>query len=99
MTYNVIDTLDEKESAKLLALAVQTLRNWRCTRKGPPYFKIGRSVRYSRQALLDYREGKKITPEMHQDQVENNIEKPEVEASQSLIISSGWNENSESVKH
>jgi hypothetical protein len=57
------DILDEKQSAKLLGLAVQTLRNWRCTRKGPPYYKIGRCVRYDRQALLDYREEKKITPE------------------------------------
>jgi hypothetical protein len=61
------EILDEKQSAELLGLAVQTLRNWRCTRKGPPYYKIGRSVRYSREALLHYREGKKITPEVQWD--------------------------------
>jgi hypothetical protein len=58
------EILDEKESAKLLGLAVQTLRNWRCNRKAPPYYKIGRRVLYDRQALLEYREAKKITPEI-----------------------------------
>lgn len=38
--------LNEKQTAKILGRAVQTLRNDRATRRRLPYVKIGRSVMY-----------------------------------------------------
>lgn len=55
--------INEIEVAQTLNLSVQTLRNWRNQRKGPPYLKIGRSVRYSVEDLAKYIESKKIVPE------------------------------------
>jgi DNA-binding transcriptional regulator YiaG len=43
--------LDDKAAAKALGMAVQTLRNWRCQRKGPAYIKLGRSVPLSNKKL------------------------------------------------
>lgn len=46
------DLLDEKETAALLGIAIRTLRNWRCTFKGPRFYKVGkRIVRYRRADL------------------------------------------------
>ncbi len=53
----------EKEAAKKMGVAVQTLRNWRHLRKGPAYIKLGRSVRYRAEDLLDFIEKHKIDPE------------------------------------
>lgn len=38
----------EREVAEGIGKKVQTLRNWRCRDYGPPYVKIGNSVRYPR---------------------------------------------------
>lgn len=38
--------LDEQDVAKLLKLSVHTLRQWRSTRRGPKYVKLGSAVRY-----------------------------------------------------
>ena len=38
--------LNEHEAARLLRISVQTLRNWRFSRTGPKYYKVGRTVRY-----------------------------------------------------
>ncbi len=55
--------LNETRVAELMGLAVQTLRNWRYLRKGPPYLKIGRSVRYKSDDIDNYLTSKKIDPE------------------------------------
>jgi predicted DNA-binding transcriptional regulator AlpA len=44
------------EVAELLNLDVQTVRHWRLVGKGPKYFKIGRSVRYSPKDIAAYLE-------------------------------------------
>jgi predicted DNA-binding transcriptional regulator AlpA len=46
--------LNEKQVAEMIGLSVITLRNRRCQRRGFPYVKIGKSVRYLRQTVLDY---------------------------------------------
>ena len=46
--------INEVEASEKLHVATQTLRNWRHQRKGPPYLKIGRSVRYSLEDLAKY---------------------------------------------
>ena len=56
--------VDEKEASKVLERKVQTLRNDRHLRKGPPYIKIGRSVRYRLKDLLEYLDKHRIDPEI-----------------------------------
>lgn len=49
------DLVTDREAAEILGLAVQTLRNWRCERRGPPYRRIGgRVIRYSLRELDEY---------------------------------------------
>ncbi|MBZ0252924.1 MAG: helix-turn-helix domain-containing protein [Candidatus Methylomirabilis sp.] len=43
--------LDEREAARLLALAVKTLRRWRWEGQGPAFLKLGGAVRYERAEL------------------------------------------------
>ncbi len=48
--------LNEQEVSEITGIAVQTLRNWRFERKGPPYCKIGRMVRYPVADLTHFME-------------------------------------------
>jgi len=43
--------LNEREVAIIYNVSLQTLRGWRCQRKGPDYVKIGRMVRYEKDSL------------------------------------------------
>jgi predicted site-specific integrase-resolvase len=61
---SIIQNLDENQAAKILGVAVQTLRNWRHQCRGPAYVKMGRSVRYQVNDLVDYLNKKKIDPEL-----------------------------------
>ena len=45
------DLMREQETAELLGLNPGTLRNMRSRREGPPYIRVGRSIRYSRSAM------------------------------------------------
>jgi len=55
--------VNETAAAEILGRAVQTLRNDRHLRKGPPYIKMGRSIRYQVSDLFDYLERCRIDPE------------------------------------
>jgi hypothetical protein len=50
-------------AADIIGSKVQTLLNWRHLRKGPPYTKKGRMVRYRVQDILDYMSTNRIDPE------------------------------------
>jgi excisionase family DNA binding protein len=47
-------SLTEKEAAAFLNCKRPTLTAWRRRRVGPPFYQIGRLIRYSRQDLVDY---------------------------------------------
>lgn len=51
--------LTQREVAELLRLPARTLEDWRQTRQGPPYFKLGRHVRYRRDEVLAWVEGRR----------------------------------------
>ncbi len=53
----------EHEAARLLCVAVQTMRNWRHQGRGPNYCKIGTRVSYLIEDLKLYREERRIVPE------------------------------------
>ena len=50
------DTLDTRQTSDRFGLAPGTLANWRLAGKGPPYLKIGRTVRYRVSDLIDWME-------------------------------------------
>jgi hypothetical protein len=60
---SIPQVIDEYEAAKVLRKSVQTLRNERHLRRGCPYLKLGRSVRYRVDDLLNYLEKHRIDPE------------------------------------
>jgi hypothetical protein len=56
------DLVDEREAAEILDVVPGTLSVWRSTgRYGIPFVKIGRNVRYSRTALLNWLESRTRT--------------------------------------
>jgi predicted DNA-binding transcriptional regulator AlpA len=51
----------EKEAARFLSMSFRTLQSWRSEGKGPPYVKLGRSIRYRMNDLLVWTEkGRKV---------------------------------------
>lgn len=61
--------LSPKEVSRLIGRAEQTLANERSTRRGLPYIKIGRSIRYKLTDVLSYTEARRIDPEAPQQGV------------------------------
>ena len=53
--------LTEVQVAKITGRALSTLRNERFCRCGIPYIKIGRSVRYSLEDVVQFMESHKIS--------------------------------------
>jgi len=45
------DALPETETAPILGVTVRCLQNWRALKWGPPYYKVGRLVRYKRSDI------------------------------------------------
>ena len=46
--------LDPTQTAGALGVTPKLLGQWRCARKGPPYAKLGKAVRYRVGALREY---------------------------------------------
>jgi predicted DNA-binding transcriptional regulator AlpA len=55
--------IDQDEAAGRLGISPRTLANWRYRREGPPYRKVGRSVRYDEDDLRTWAEGTEVIPE------------------------------------
>jgi excisionase family DNA binding protein len=51
---SAINLLSPKEAAKLLKVSTSWLAKARMTGEGPPYIRIGRSIRYSEAAVLQW---------------------------------------------
>jgi excisionase family DNA binding protein len=50
------EIVNERELAAYLNISVSGVRRWRLLRKGPPFLKIGSSVRYRRQDVASWLE-------------------------------------------
>jgi hypothetical protein len=48
------DLISEKEAAQILKQKPGTLTSWRSLGRGPAYMKAGRTILYSRSAVLQY---------------------------------------------
>jgi predicted DNA-binding transcriptional regulator AlpA len=55
--------LNERQVSEITGRALSTLRNERSKRTGIPYYKVGRSVRYNFQDVIQFMESHKIIPE------------------------------------
>ena len=55
--------IGEEAATRLMGLSKFTLRNYRHLRKGPPYVRIGRAIRYRVGDILDFLDSRKITPD------------------------------------
>jgi predicted site-specific integrase-resolvase len=49
--------LNEKELARLLGVKEQTLQVWRTKGAGPPYIKVGHTVRYNLARVEEFLQG------------------------------------------
>lgn len=47
----------------MTGIGLQTLRNYRMLRKGPPYVKLDKSVRYLESDVLAYMESRRVVPD------------------------------------
>jgi len=52
--------LDETATAEMLKISVHTLRGHRHTRRGLPFYKLGRSVRYKMSDILEHMSGLRV---------------------------------------
>ncbi len=55
--------LTEKQVSKMIGRAVQSLRNDRFNRKNIPYIKLGSSVRYDLDDVIEFMKKRKIYPD------------------------------------
>ncbi len=55
--------ISERELAKRTGIATQTLRNWRWASKGFPYIRIGRTIRYSWDAVKGFLDQRRVDPD------------------------------------
>jgi hypothetical protein len=53
--------VDERKAAAILDTAVQTLRNWRWTGRGPAFYKFEGAVRYELGELYEYARSRRRT--------------------------------------
>ena len=58
------DLLDTDEAARLLNKPSATLTRWRFERVGPPWIKLGKSVRYRREDIDAYIMACRVEPEV-----------------------------------
>ncbi len=49
-----IRLINEFEVAELLRVSVKTVRRWRTVDRGPHYLKLGRLVKYRREAIDEF---------------------------------------------
>ena len=60
---NEVRYITEQQVADITGFALSTLRNHRHHRRGIPYLKCGRAIRYSLGDVLSYMESRRISTE------------------------------------
>jgi hypothetical protein len=57
------DELSKEESANDLDVSVATLATWRSIGRGPPFWKFGRTIKYSRRANAEWKRAQRVDPQ------------------------------------
>lgn len=70
-TEEVARLLTAEEVAAVTCLSVETLAQWRSQRRGIPYLKIGRAVRYDVADVQSYLEGCRVSVSDPQERRQN----------------------------
>ena len=52
--------IDEKQVSEIIGRGLQSLRNDRCKNIGIPFYKIGKSVRYRLDEVIQYAESRRV---------------------------------------
>lgn len=52
--------MDDTEAARFLGMGRRTLQNWRVLGGGPPFLRLGRSIRYSLSDLQKYLDARRF---------------------------------------
>lgn len=65
MQMQQIKYLTEQEVSEITARALSTLRNDRFHKRNLPYYKLGRSVRYKLEDVVEYMESRKVETESY----------------------------------
>lgn len=60
---NIPQYVDEKKVSEITGRALPTLRNDRFNRRGIPWVKCGRSIRYALADVVEFMESRKIVPQ------------------------------------
>ncbi len=55
------DLLTPEKVAEITGLSIDTLAQWRSQKRGLPYLKIGRAVRYDPEDVQEYLEGCRVS--------------------------------------
>lgn len=50
------------QAARLLGLSKETLNTWRFIGAGPPWYKLGRAIRYKEHEVIAWRESQRNEP-------------------------------------
>ena len=65
------DLLKPEEVAHLTGLSQETLAHWRSQKRGIPYLKVGRSVRYALADVQAYLEGCRVSVSVPKERRQN----------------------------
>ena len=60
-TTDLQELLTSEQVSEITGLSVETLAQWRSQRRGLPYLKIGRAVRYDPAEVRTYLEGCRVS--------------------------------------
>jgi len=52
----------ETDAARFLSVSIRTLQAWRVRGLGPPFVRVGRAIRYQRNALIAWTNANTVTP-------------------------------------
>ena len=63
MAENNNEYLNADEAASFTRYTLSALARFRCERRGPPYIRIGRVVRYRRTDLVHWMDANRVEPE------------------------------------
>ena len=59
--------LTDRQVAEVTGRSLSSIRNDRHLHKGFSYVKIGKSIRYKKEDVINYMESRKITPEVGEE--------------------------------
>ncbi|MFC1591116.1 helix-turn-helix domain-containing protein [Thermodesulfobacteriota bacterium] len=57
-----MELLSAREASTYLRISIYTLNRWRSIKMGPPYIKMGRYIKYSKESLDQFLKSHEVDP-------------------------------------